>query len=84
MSRRGVSLRGERLLDGLHQRGIVRLGAGVEAGDELAVAAHEELAEVPRHGTGQRGAFAGERVEERVLLRAGGDADLGEEGKVTL
>ena len=65
-----VLLRRQRFFDRLGQRGVVRLGAGVEARGELAVAADDELAEVPRDGAGQRRAFARERGKERVLLHA--------------
>ncbi len=48
-------LRGEGFLDGAGHLGGVGFITGLEAGDDLAVAAHQELAEVPFQVAGERG-----------------------------
>src|SRR2546428_11613377 len=65
----GRSFRGERSFDGLGYFGSIRRGARLETFDDLAVAANQELAEVPFDVTRERRLRPCQRDVERMPLR---------------
>ena len=82
--RRGESaFFGEGVFEGLDEGGVVWGGAGFEAGEGVAVAADEELAEVPFDVAGEGAGFAGELLVEGVLFLAF-DVEFVEEGEADL